>query len=162
MRGRFSAGRCRTLRAFRRLARAERFLARVRLRRAQTLLLLQRGELLIDLALLLQQLEAVLHGVGVELAEGRRARLLQVDFLLDALKAGQRAALVEAGEGAANLGLRLGAAAASDQQLLLGRCVLDLRLELLQRLLQLFDLTRLLLVLGLEPRGGLGKRVAAR
>src|SRR5947209_2094913 len=104
----------------------------------------------------------MLHRVGVEFAQGGGAGFLLTDFFLDALEAGQGAALVEARECSADLRLGLGSPSAGDQQLFFGLRVLNLGLELVQRIFELLDLTRLLVVLLLEAGGSLLERVAAR
>src|SRR5207248_7238587 len=75
---------------------------------------------------------------------------------------GLGAARVEARQRAADLGLGLGPPRAGNQQLFFGLRVLNLGLELVQRILKLLDLTRLLVVLLLEAGGSLLERVAAR
>ena len=127
----------------------------------QAFLFLEGGELAIDFALLLQELEAVVHGVSVELAQGSGARFLLVHLLFDAVETGQRAVLIEARERGADRRLSLRPATARNEQLLFGLRILHLRLELAQRFLELLDLGRLLVVLGLEAVGGLLERVAA-
>ena len=76
-------------------------------RGGQALFLFQLRELAIEVALLLQELKAVLHRVLVELAQRCRPSFLLSDLLFDPIEARQRAALVEPGQGRPDLRLGL-------------------------------------------------------
>src|SRR5205823_840803 len=100
MPGRLPEERCLLLR--RGAARAKSFVSLAG-GRGEALLLFERGELFVDLAFLLHELEAMLGSIGIELAQGRCARLLLVHLLLDARETGQGAAVVETAERGADL-----------------------------------------------------------
>src|SRR5438105_2779735 len=85
-------------------------------RRSQAFFGLELGELPIQVALLLQELEAMLHRVLVELTERGRPRLLLRDFFLDPIEARQRVALVKSSQRRTDLRLGFRSPTARDQQ----------------------------------------------